>query len=122
MKLGSFLSFVVDVSEKFDKCRDGGAGTLYYETLHMSLMVMLKEVTEEQYVSIPTHFRKTFEKLENAILEFVSSEYKAENAAYVLENGKFATKENIKKEENKMIKGTKNRIGFTADLNEGTTI
>jgi len=119
MRLGSFLSFVIDVSEKFDKCNDGSASALYYETLHMSLSVMLKEMTEDQYRSIPLVHRKIYEKLERSIFQYVSKEYQQEYVQYLLENGKYliASNEAIKQEP-KMVTKCKHTIGFTADLDK----
>ena len=57
MKLESFLKIIIDVSEKFENCKEGKTSTLHYETLHMSLAVSLREMTAEQYNSIPMIYR-----------------------------------------------------------------
>ena len=120
MKVESFLKIIIDISEKFEKCNEDKTSTLHYETLHMSLAVCLREITEEQYNSIPMLYRKTYEKLEKAILEHVSSDYEVEYVATILEQGKF--KPEIRKEPSRIVTKCKHKIGFVSDYEEETSL
>ena len=86
----------------------------------MSLALSLREITEEQYNSIPMIYRKTYEKLEKSILEHVSSDYEVEYVATILEQGKF--KQKAPQQESRMITKCKHKIGFVSDYEEETNI
>ena len=47
MKMENFLRIIIDISEKFENCKENQTSALHYETLHMSLAVCLREITEE---------------------------------------------------------------------------
>ncbi|MBQ8615709.1 MAG: hypothetical protein IJ415_04010 [Clostridia bacterium] len=117
MKFDSVLYLINDINEKFEENSAGLKSNRYYEVLHSSLSLIVREWTEAQYNSIPLPQRKTIEKLESDILKLVSKEYLDGVKQFEEENGKF--RKETKEGKTSKIKHT---IGFTSDFEEGTTI
>ena len=69
---------------------------------------------------MPMLYRKTYEKLEQAILKNVFSEYELEYVATVLEQGKF--KPNTHRKEPRLVTKCKHKIGFVSDYEEETNV
>ena len=116
MKLETFISLFLNINEKVNTYEIGKKPKVYYEVLHASFSEILRDLTEDQYNSLPNHLKYSIEEMEKDLLLFVTDKYKEEYEDFVAKNGKF-------RKSNAFRFSTKsdNQIGFKID-EDGTTI
>jgi len=76
MKKNEILNLVTSISEKFHNINKQSDVELQCEVLHCALLEVYREFTEKEYNDLPLTLRRTLEKLDKSIFQFVSVEYK----------------------------------------------
>ena len=93
-----FINLFMSISEKAQNLSSKYDDDEFLaETLHTSFALALRELTEKQYNSIPSLYRKTVEKVEDKILKHVSEEYRKEYENLVQNGGRFRKVQTEKK-------------------------
>lgn len=119
MKLENILQIIMEISEKFNTYEEKNRTSLYYDVLHMSLSSIIKDMTEEQYLTIPQPYRTTIEEMEELILMKTSKKYSEQWKECLSTKGRFRK---INKDNKRIVSGVKQNIGFKVEFEEGTSV